>query len=42
MLASRVPHLTIDMLPTLADYDDAQNLMKRSMHVRVYPATDIG
>ncbi|EPT00314.1 hypothetical protein FOMPIDRAFT_1023884 [Fomitopsis schrenkii] len=32
MLASRVQHLTIDMLPALADYDDAQNLMKRSMH----------
>ncbi|KZT67108.1 multidrug resistance-associated ABC transporter [Daedalea quercina L-15889] len=30
-LASRVGHLTIDMLPPLADYDDAQNLMKRSM-----------
>lgn len=34
MLASRVQHLTIDMLPPLADYDDAQNLMQRSMHVR--------
>ncbi|KAI0725238.1 hypothetical protein C8Q72DRAFT_853404 [Fomitopsis betulina] len=32
MLASRVQHLTIDMLPPLADYDDAQNLMQRSMH----------
>ncbi|KZT67088.1 P-loop containing nucleoside triphosphate hydrolase protein [Daedalea quercina L-15889] len=30
-LASRVGHLTIDMLPPLADYDDAQNLMKRSL-----------
>ncbi|TFY51521.1 hypothetical protein EVJ58_g10522 [Rhodofomes roseus] len=29
-LGSRVEHLTIDMLPPLADYDEAQNLMKRS------------
>ncbi|KAH9840299.1 uncharacterized protein C8Q71DRAFT_703286 [Rhodofomes roseus] len=29
-LGSRVKHLTIDMLPPLADYDEAQNLMKRS------------
>ena len=35
MLASRVQHLTVDMLPTLADYDDAQNLLKRSIHVRI-------
>ncbi|KAH9922615.1 uncharacterized protein B0H18DRAFT_1120791 [Fomitopsis serialis] len=31
-LASHVEHLTIDMLPALADYDDAQNLMIRSMN----------
>ncbi|EPS98690.1 hypothetical protein FOMPIDRAFT_1037403 [Fomitopsis schrenkii] len=30
-LASRVEHLTIDMLPPLADYDDARNLMKQSI-----------
>ncbi|KZT67103.1 hypothetical protein DAEQUDRAFT_411106 [Daedalea quercina L-15889] len=30
-LASRVGHLTIDMLRPLADYDDAQNMTKRSM-----------
>ncbi|KAH9907116.1 ABC transporter type 1, transmembrane domain-containing protein [Fomitopsis serialis] len=32
MLASRVKHLTIDMLPPLASSDDAQNLMKRSLN----------
>ncbi|KAH9829684.1 uncharacterized protein C8Q71DRAFT_887948 [Rhodofomes roseus] len=30
-LASRVEHLTIDMLPPLADYDEAHNLMKSSV-----------
>jgi len=29
-LAYRVPHLSQDMLPSLADYDYAENLVKRS------------
>ena len=30
LLAYRVPHLSLDMLPPLADYDRTRNLVKRS------------
>jgi hypothetical protein len=35
-LASRVPHLSHDMLPPLADYDYTKNLVQRSFKVCVY------
>jgi hypothetical protein len=35
-LAYRVPHLSHDMLPPLADYDYTKNLVKRSFKVRTY------
>jgi hypothetical protein len=35
-LAYRVPHLSFDQLPPLADYDEAHNLVKRSFPVRVF------
>ena len=35
-LAYRVPHLSHDMLPPLADYDYTKNLVKRSFKVGIY------
>jgi hypothetical protein len=35
-LAYRVPHLSHDMLPPLADYDYTKNLVRRSFKVGTY------
>jgi hypothetical protein len=34
-LAYRVPHLSHDMLPPLADYDYTKNLVRRSFKARI-------
>lgn len=31
--AARVDHLSLDKLPPIADFDDAENLMRKSLHV---------
>lgn len=31
--AAHVKHLSLDRLPPIADFDDAENLMKQSLHV---------
>jgi len=36
LLANRVPHLSQDMLPPLADYDYTKNLVRRNFKVGIY------